>query len=473
MTFFKDLMEQKPSLLLELDEHSADVGVITRLEAFLESLKHYRLRIQEESRPRKTGKHHIHKGRKLYIPYMGDCSYGMAACFRAYGQPAEVTPLADESALVLGRKFTTGKECLPCAITAGEMLKVAKSDEFEPEKSAFFMPGASGPCRFGMYSCLHRLILKYAGIENVLVIDPNQDTNFYQEFGDSVDGSGGFGFLKAMWIAMVGIDLLRKLILRVRPFAKDRGKAQQVYDDAMKRWIYAVEAKNTLSERIDLMDSIGSAFEKVELDDKIRKPMIGVIGEIYVRSHPFANMNIIKRLEELGACCDLASLSEWVYYTNFTRKEMAKRKGQLRNRFTNILQNKIQHKIEEQLAKPLEKRFGRFVESPIKEVIELARPYLHHTFEGEAILTVGKAVEYYRQGFGGVVNVMPFSCMPSTVVSTQTMRVSADCEDMPILNLSFDGQENPALRTHLEAFTEQVRNRENMVSVSEVTEAVK
>ncbi|MEE9370994.1 MAG: hypothetical protein V3W45_05930, partial [Sedimentisphaerales bacterium] len=79
---------------------------------------------------------------------------------------------------------------------------------------------------------------------------------------------------------------------------------------------------------------------------------------------------------------------------------------------------------------------------------------------------------YHHQGFGGVVNVMPFSCMPSTVVSTQTMRVSAECGDMPILNLSFDGQEDSTLTTRLEAFVEQVRQRQGAsVSVTEIITA--
>jgi predicted nucleotide-binding protein (sugar kinase/HSP70/actin superfamily) len=96
-------------------------------------------------------------------------------------------------------------------------------------------------------------------------------------------------------------------------------------------------------------------------------------------------------------------------------------------------------------------------EGPIAHVIELAGPYVHYSFEGEAILSIGKTIEYHHQGFGGVVNAMPFSCMPSTIVSTQTRRISADCNNMPILNLSFDGQEDSTLTTRLEAFVEQVR----------------
>lgn len=471
LTFFKDIMAQKPCLLLELDEHSADAGVITRLEAFLDSLRHYHCPVQEKQllvkRPATEG---ISRERKLYIPYMGDCAYGVAACFRAYGQPAEVMPLADEQTLVQGRAFTSGKECLPCAITSGDMLKVIHSEDADPSKTAFFMPAASGPCRFGMYSCLQRVILRYAGAQDVPVIAPNQDSGFYRQFTRGIDHSPGGNFMKDAWIAVVGIDLLYKSILRLRPRALDAGHAQQIYNQALERWTQAVENRRSLHQMRRLMESIAEDFAAVEIDRKLRKPRIGIVGEIYIRSHPFANSNIIARLEELGAVCDLASFAEWIYYTNFTRSRMARREGQLRDWFTNNLQDYMQHRLERRLAEPLERRFaqslrgagfGKLAEGPIGHVIELARPYLHHSFEGEAVLSIGKMVEYSLEGFGGVVNVMPFSCMPSTVVSTQTMRVSAECGDMPILNLSFDGQEDSTLTTRLEAFVEQVRQRQS------------
>jgi predicted CoA-substrate-specific enzyme activase len=470
LTFFKDIMAQKPCLLLELDEHSADAGVITRLEAFLDSLKHYRPPEKREKPPVKKPAitEGISRQRTLYIPYMGDCSYGVAACFKAYGQPAEVMPLADEATLLQGRAFTSGKECLPCAITSGDMLKVTRAKGFDPAKAAFFMPAASGPCRFGMYSCLHRLILRYAGVEDVPVIAPNQDTGFYKQFTKGLDGSTAGRFMKDVWVAVAGIDLLRKLILRLRPFAAAAHQAQKIYDRSIKQWTQAIENRFSFSQMRRLMESIAEDFATIKLDGGTQKPMIGVVGEIYVRSHPFANSNIIARLEELGAVCDLASLSEWIYYTNFTRSRSARRKGQYGDWFTNVFQDYVQHKIEKALAVPLEKMLRAsgldnqlsLSEGPIEHVIELAAPYLHHTFEGEAILSVGKTIEYFHQGFGGVVNTMPFSCMPSTVVSTQTRRMSADCANMPILNLSFDGQEDSTLTTRLEAFVEQVRQRQ-------------
>jgi predicted nucleotide-binding protein (sugar kinase/HSP70/actin superfamily) len=337
------------------------------------------------------------------------------------------------------------------------MLKILRSEGVDPGSAAFFMPAASGPCRFGLYNCLHRLVLKYAGVAGVPVIAPDQDTNFHKAFMDTIDSSSPIAFLKSLWIAIVGADLLHKLIMRLRPFAADPRHAQRVYQTLFNQWLEAVEKRSSYAELRRLMGTIADYFATIELNHTVQKPRIGIVGEIYVRSHPFANMNIVARLEQLGAACDLAPLAEWVYYVNFTRKNMARRKRQWRSLFTNLTLDHIQHKIEQELAAPLEEKFGRLAERPAEHVIELAAPYMHHSFEGEAILTVGKAVEYYHDGFGGVVNAMPFTCMPSTVVSSLSLRVSADCSGMPILNLSFDGQDDPTLTTRLEAFVEQVR----------------
>jgi predicted nucleotide-binding protein (sugar kinase/HSP70/actin superfamily) len=401
---------------------------------------------------------------------MGDSSYGLAAALRAYGQPAEVMPLADEAALIDGRSFTSGKECLPCAITTGDMLKVIKSEGFEPERAAFFMPTACGPCRFGMYNCLHRQVLRYIDCDDASVVAPNQDSSFYSEFTKIAGVKSTTQFSKDLWISVVGLDLLRKVVLKLRPFAVDSKGAERLYQDCIRRWEKAVERRGSLSQMRALLEVFAQDFSAIEFDHTVSRPRVGIVGEIYVRSHPFANDNVISRLEALGAVCDLAPLAEWIYYTNFTRARIARRRGQFKDLLTNLIQDYFQHKIEKYLARPLEERFGPLAEEPVESTLEMAGPYIHNTFEGEAILSIGKTVEYYHQGVGGVVNVMPFTCMPSTIVSTQTRRISADCDDMPILNLSFDGQEDSTLTTRLEAFVEQVRQRRSCnVSVAELT----
>ncbi len=457
-TFFADRMRPKPCLQLELDEHSADAGLVTRLEAFLESLRHYRPEAAATCEAGSCRAASANEARALYIPYMGDSSYAFAAAFRAYGRDAVVMPMADEQMLVEGRRYTTGKECLPCAITIGEMLNVISRPGFDAARSAFFMPGTSGPCRFGMYHCLQKLVLKYADAGAVPIFSPNQDNGFYRALMGGVGGSQ-HAFMKHIWTATAGAELLRKLILRVRPFAVDRGEAQAVYEDALGEWIGLIESRADMSALRGFMGRVAERFGSVELDRAAERTPIGIVGEIYVRNHPFSNGRIIEQLESLGAVCDLASVSEWVYYTNFTRTSRAVRRLDWRELLSNFAQNMVQRRIELSLCRPLEGRFGRLAEAPIKDTIAAAGPYIHPSFEGEAILSVGKMIEYYHHGVGGVVNVMPFGCMPSTVVSTQTARISAQCGGMPVLNLSFDGQDDPVLRTRLEAFVDQVRRK--------------
>ena len=459
-SFFTDIMRPKPALLLELDEHSADAGLVTRLEAFFESLKHYRPAARRQTPSVSCGSQScaITPGHTLYIPYMGDAAYGFAATFRAYGQPSEVLPMADEQTLNRGRQYTTGKECLPCAITIGEMLRTLDA-ESEGDKSAFFMPGGCGPCRFGMYNCLQRMVLGQIGRPDVTILSPNQDNNFYREFARSLKGVSATVLLKDFWKAAVGLDLLHKALLRARPYADDAAAADALYRRLREEWCGQIEKRRSVKDLAAFMEDAGGRLAAMPSNRAQCKPRIGVVGEIYVRSHPFTNNEVVRRLEELGAVCELASFAEWVYYVNATNMINARRRGHYREWVGTWVQNTVQRAIEKRLAKPLERRFGPLAEGPIAQVIDPARPYIDPAFEGEAVLSVGKMVELHHHGFGGVVNVMPFSCMPSTVVATQTARLSADCDGMPILNLSFDGQEDAALTTRLEAFVEQVRQR--------------
>jgi len=456
-TFFRNILGEKPSLFLELDEHSADAGLVTRLEAFFDSLSHYRP-ISQKIKIQPTA-YANSRHRKLFIPYMGDCSYGMASTFKSLGRDAEVMRCADEHGLLLGRKYSTGKECLPCAITAGDMLATAEREDFQPDKSAFLMPSASGPCRFGVYNCMQKQVLEYAGLKDVPIFAPNQDTKFYYEIAGAMGGKGWRLMLNA-WTAMVGIDLMGKVKLKAKAQSNDRTAIEKIYQQWLKVWLENTEANDSFASKKKLMADYAQKFSQATTPT-ISKPRIGIVGEIYVRSHPFSNNHIIQRLEELGAACSLAPLAEWVYYTNYMRMLGAKRAGQYKHYITNIIQDSIQHKIERQLAAPLEKKFGTIAEHDVKSILKFGQKYIDVAFEGEAVLSVSKIIEYYHEGFAGVINVMPFTCMPSTIVSSIIPQISKDCGNMPILNLTFDGTEDVTFPTRLEAFYQQCSQRAN------------
>jgi len=384
---------------------------------------------------------------------MGDHAFALAAAFRHCGQPAEVLPLGDDETLRWGRKFTTGKECLPCIITTGDMLKKVNKPDCEPDRTAFFMPASSGPCRFGQYNCLQRLILKQFGVpNNVPVIAPNQDSNFYETFKQIGKDPT---YLAALGIAAV--DLLQKVLLMTRPYENETGRTDQTYQNCLDRMVAAIDAGCSEKDMIRVLESCAADMAAVPIDRNRAKPLITVVGEIYVRSHHFANGNIVRQLEALGGEVSLAGFDEWLYYTNFTRKKMALRWGNYRLYLQNLIKNFFQHRMERRLARPLERVFGPLAEGPVEELLEAASGYIHESFEGEAILTLGKISEMYHHGAAGAVNVMPFTCMPSTIVSAISRQLSIDADGMPILNISYDGQQDPTLQTRLEAFMYQVR----------------
>ncbi len=91
------------------------------------------------------------------------------------------------------------------------------------------------------------------------------------------------------------------------------------------------------------------------------------------------------------------------------------------------------------------------------DVLELAEPYVDRSFEGEAIMTVGKAIDFARKGLSGIVAVMPFTCMPGTISEALMKRVREDEDELPFLNMVYDGFEQSTARTRLEAFMFQAR----------------
>ncbi|MBW2057143.1 MAG: CoA activase [Deltaproteobacteria bacterium] len=445
--FFRDLAKGKPYLQLEIDEHSADAGAITRCEAFLDSLKNVEAPAEKREKPRSRVR--TDRARKIYIPYMCDHAYATAAALRACGVEAEVFPESDDETLVWGRKFTTGKECYPCILTTGDMIKVVKRDDFEPDRAAFFMPSGSGPCRFGQYHRFHRLVLDELGFDNVPIYAPDQDESLYSDF-DIIGGR----FLRLGWQGIVAVDLLTKKLLETRPYEKNPGETERVYKESVRL------ITKTIEEQGDLEAALTWArdrFESIETVGSGEKPLIGIVGEIYVRSNRFANENVVDKVEQFGGEAWLAPISEWIHYVN----AMGRRRSLKRRHISNVLKIALteyyQRKDEHRLERIFKGHLRHGEEPSTREVLRKASPYLDDSFEGEAILSIGKTIDFCKKGASGVINVMPFTCMPGTVVGALLKRYREENNNLPILNMAYDGQEQTNSLTRIEAFMHQAR----------------
>jgi predicted nucleotide-binding protein (sugar kinase/HSP70/actin superfamily) len=190
------------------------------------------------------------------------------------------------------------------------------------------------------------------------------------------------------------------------------------------------------------------------------------VGEIYIRSNAFSNEFIVQELEKLGGEVWLPPIAEWFLYLNFTSRRYSlrnKRFGSFwRTYITDLVQKRDEHKLDRIFA-------GSLINHPepsILETLREAKPYLDDSFEGEAVLSVGKCGDYVRKGVSGLVNVMPFTCMPGTIVGAVMKRYRESHNDIPFLNMAYDGQEETNTLTRLEAFMHQARQYQRQMGKS-------
>ncbi|HCX90664.1 MAG TPA: hypothetical protein DHT43_09180 [Deltaproteobacteria bacterium] len=448
--FFRDKLKGKPYLQIEVDEHSADVGAITRLEAFLDTLKNVTGQTEVEKKkkttltPRKES-----KKRKIYIPYMSDHALVLSAAFEACGIPSAVIPESDQETLELGRKLTSGKECYPCVLTTGNMVRLLKDPDFDRQNAAFFMPSANGPCRFGQYHRFHRLILDELGYEDVPIYALNQDETIYQELQTI-----GKKLIRLAWQGIIAVDILEKRLRSTRPYEKIAGETERVYLCFIQKISDVIRKKGGFFK---ILKEARAEFDSIELNNSEKRPVIGIVGEIYIRSNNFSNENIALKIESLGGEVWLPPISEWVFYTNFTSKRRSLSNKNYRDFLSTCLTELFQKRAEHRLEAAFDGSIKNLREPSTKQTLKWAKPYIDSSFEGEAVLSIGKAVDFYKKGVSGIINVMPFTCMPGTIVSAILKRYRDDQNHIPVLNMAYDGQENTSTQTRLEAFMYQVR----------------
>jgi len=275
--FFEKEMHGKPYLSLEIDEHSADVGMQTRCEAFIDTIKHARNLATQSSHTSVTVPlaSLSRDARTIYIPYMDDHGFIIAAAFRSAGIDAQALPPSDDESLTIGRKYTSGRECFPSIITTGDIVKKINSPDFNPDRSAFFMPSAKGPCRFGQYNKLHRMVLDEIGLPNVPIITFDQTADFHKDM--AVLGSAKFK--KNIWRGLVLLDLLQKLSRETRPYETTKGETNRVYAETFKNLQKFIESAPKENGNIeDFTKDAVKQFDKIKTDYSEPRPKIGIIG---------------------------------------------------------------------------------------------------------------------------------------------------------------------------------------------------
>lgn len=365
---------------------------------------------------------------KVTFPHMGNAWIIIQALFESLGVEFVVAPFNSKQSLNIGTKLAPESACLPLKLNLGNYVEAAKLGA-----DTVAITAGTGPCRFGYYGESERLLLQDAGLnyEFILLEPPEGRLLGLAERIRYLAGrkNSWAKIVRAVQFAYrksVVMDRIEILIHGFRPRAQNPHEADQLYEEAKRRLVLAMTDEGIQGVVRWLQARIQEKQAQHPEGLEIEPLNIAVIGEIYTLLEPFSCCEVEKELGNLGAMVDRSIyLSGWVGQHVFQGLAQGYR--------------------------------------PLKPYYRLAKPYLNHFVGGHGIETIGSAVHFARQGYDGIVQILPLGCMPEIVASSILPRIQEDYK-IPIMTLTFDEHTGQAgIQTRLEAFVdllERSRHRE-------------
>ena len=445
----EDIMGGKPLGQIEVDEHAAEAGYITRLEALVDTVRGYRragLRLSgDPAKYTRIVATSVRSGENVIIARMTDHADVVAAAMRAFGVNAQMLPDSDERSMALSRDVTSGKECLPFRDTLGVFLRMAQDGQL-PRNARALMAGSFGPCRLGKYAQEQKKILADLGIP--LEIMTSVSNKAYSDIGL------GAKFMMLAWRGSVGADLLQRMLWRTRPYERHKGQADQVFCHCLDRLVRTVEAQGPLEPLlVEAMD----AFRQVRDPALPDRPLVGINGEIYLRANRFCNKDVILLCEANGLEVEVAPMAEWIKYTIVRNIEDAWANRQFK-RLAKGLLTKIMSDHYERQEFDWVRPIIHEREPSTRELLRASSPYLPSRNGSEAVLSLGSGVRQMQDPrFAAVISVMPHGCMPGGIVAAIGEQISKQY-GKPWISLTYDGFPDKVNPERIADLAEQIRH---------------
>ncbi|OGU58223.1 MAG: hypothetical protein A2X64_00490 [Ignavibacteria bacterium GWF2_33_9] len=431
ITTFRDLMGTKPSLTLELDSHSADAGINTRIDAFLDIVQNYVI-INEVNKINDVSEQKIAQlisedgfgyfltldGKKIplnspdiqiLIPSMGDLASPLfASALRSLGFNAKALPEATQETLKYGRSIATGKECLPLLILAGSLIQYVEN-EWDGEKYiAFFNVQGAGNCRLGQYPVFLRHIIRKKGWTKVAQMTLMNE-----------DGFAGFGenFAVRGIQAIMASDVLDDVRSAILANSRNPDQGIKIFNKYFKE---LKDVMGTNPKRF--MSALKMFAQNINEQIPARIPIteskyIGLMGEIFVRRDGFSHKWLNKLFAKNGFVTKDAYISEWIFYVDYLiDKQLLEPDESLRNKIERKIRNNFMKRTEKKIKKILENSgYYEYKGNHIEKVMKSSEHIIPLDYKGEPGIVLGGTLTHGLSDYAGIVNVGPFGCMPTRI----------------------------------------------------------
>ena len=354
----------------------------------------------------------------LLIPQMAPIHFNyLKDVITASGYKVSLLPPVDTNSVDEGLKYVNNDACYPTIVTLGQIISALKSGKYDLDRTAVFMSQTGGGCRASNYIALLRKALRDLHMEQIPVVSFN---------AGGLEQNPGFRITPKMAMGLaIGViygDLAMRVLYATRPYEKNKGESERVLESWHDRIVHNILhfSKKTFVKNVN---GIVEDFDKIERLD-IKKPRVGVVGEILVKYHPNANNNIVDTIEEEGGEAVVLDLLDFFLYGMYNKKFNYEH---LSGTWKEMKANEMVMKLVEWMRDPVRDALenSRHFDPPerIEETAEAAGSVLSIGNQcGEGWLLTGEMVELMHKGVENIVCLQPFACLPNHVTGKGMMK---------------------------------------------------
>ena len=356
--------------------------------------------------------------------------------FEKHGFHIEVLKNDNRKAIDVGLQYVNNDACFPSITVVGQIMEAVLSNKYDTHKLAIIMSQTGGCCRASNYVGFIRRALDKVGMSYIPVISLN---------ANGMEKNEGFKLSLPVIMdaakAIVYGDLFMRCLYKVRPYELVKGSANELHERLKKQCIDSLVNPQTKYIYKSMCKEIVRCFDEFKIDESIKKPRVGIVGEILVKYMPLANNHLVDVLEAEGAEAVVPDLLDFMNYSVYNGNYKHKYLGtSWKNGFTaNVGVNAIRY-IRKPAIEAL-KESKRF-EPPmsIKQVGELAEPFLSLGNQyGEGWFLTGEMIDLIQSGVENIVCIQPFACLPNHVVGKGVIKaIKKEYKNANIVAVDYD-----------------------------------
>ncbi|MFH0729334.1 MAG: acyl-CoA dehydratase activase [Pseudomonadota bacterium] len=441
----------RPRLFLEFDGHRGEAGLVTRLEAFADEIENDAGK--EKGRrtrraPWKRDNNAIAQGTRCLLPYTSEHVHVYAGMLRRAGFLTKILPPPDEASARLGETFSSGRECHPFTLIAGDLVKCVKRG-YIASGDRFFIPGTRLPCLLSQYGDGFRHVLEDLGEERLRIFDPHP--------GETARMFGTSGMID-LYEGLTLIDYLIIAACHLRPYERESGTVNRWLADSCRKVEESLAEKS--DKRICMAPCIES-LDRIAVDKNKQRPVIGVTGDLYTRINAAGNSGLFTRIEEMG--CEVWPSPFFAASTDFELPQEShrwRRRGNYTRAFSTAVTAALLRTRAKRLAAHLSPELRvRCVEPPQAVLQPYALPYISANSNHLIRTMIAKMVDFARRGADGVISAIGLNCMAGTAAAAAISQIRKDQGGLPLICLSYGGTEGLSQKILLDTFVLQVHAR--------------